>query len=78
MEPLPVGATPSDELMQRLAVHIESLGGAREQLDGWRAELKLRTTGTRAGSYDTYFISPWNGTFRSRLEVILPYGRCKG
>ena len=49
----------------KLAGHVESMGG--DLGSGWTAQLKLRTAGQRAGSYDTYFYAPDGCVYRSKV-----------
>ena len=53
----------------KLAGHVKSLGG--ELGPGWKAELKLRTAGQRAGSYDTYFFAPDGSVYRSKVHSCM-------
>ena len=39
---------------------------------GWTAQLKLRTAGQRAGSYDTYFYAPDGSVYRSKVHAGPP------
>ena len=50
----------------KLAGHVEGMGG--ELGPGWVAQLKLRTAGQRAGSYDTYFYAPDGSVYRSKVR----------
>ncbi|KAG9153569.1 hypothetical protein Leryth_008508 [Lithospermum erythrorhizon] len=36
----------------------------------WRIEVRMRTSGATAGSYDRYYISPSGRKFRSKTEVL--------
>lgn len=42
--------------MEKLAAYVEGVGGCLGE--GWTAKRRLRTSGIRAGAYDTYYISP--------------------
>ena len=42
--------------------------------DKWRVEMKMRTNGGTAGSFDVYYFNPENVRFRSRAEAVRHYG----
>ena len=42
--------------MEKLAAFVQGAGGCLGE--GWSAKRRLRTSGIRAGAYDTYYISP--------------------
>lgn len=42
--------------VEKLGEYVTGAGGSLGQ--GWTARRRLRTTGIRAGAYDTYYVSP--------------------
>ena len=57
--------------LDKLAEYVASAGG--DIGTGWSARRRLRTTGIRAGAYDTYYVSP-DGEVR--VCLCLPPSRC--
>ena len=58
-----------DERIRLLAAYLESRGGTRDMVDGWRARTEIRRGGNSAGQPDKYFFDPSGKRFRSHPEV---------
>ena len=58
-----------DEQIRSLAAYLESRGGTRDMVDGWRANTETRREGRFAGYSDRYFFDPSGKRFRSHPEV---------
>jgi hypothetical protein len=52
--------------VEKLAAFVQGAGGVLGE--GWSAKRRLRTSGIRAGAYDTYYISP-DGEVRNHDET---------
>ena len=58
-----------DEQICSLAAYLESCGGTRDMVDGWRARTEIRRRGDSTGHIDRHFFDRSRKRFRSRLEV---------
>ena len=58
-----------DERIRLLAAYLESRGGTRDMVDGWRARTETRRGGNSAGQLVKYFYDPRGKLFRSHPEV---------
>jgi hypothetical protein len=64
---------PKQSLLDALGDYMVLCGGDPID-DKWRVEMKMRTNGGTAGSYDVYYFNPENVRFRSRAEAVRHYG----
>ena len=62
-------ALDSTEQLRSLAEYLESCGGTRDMVDGWRTTTEQRHGGIYAGYSYTYYFHPSGKRFRSRAEV---------
>ena len=58
-----------DERIRLLAAYLESRGGTRDMVDGWRARIEIRRGGNSAGDSDKYFFDRSGKRFRTHPEV---------
>ena len=64
---------PKRSLLEALGDYMVLCGGDPID-DKWRVEMKMRTNGGTAGSFDVYYFNPENVRFRSRAEAVRHYG----
>ena len=64
---------PKQSLLDALGDYMVLCGGDSVN-DEWRVEMKMRTNGGTAGSYDVYYFNPEGVRFRSRAEAVRHYG----
>ena len=64
---------PKQSLLDALGDYMVLCGGDPID-DKWRVEMKMRTNGGTAGSFDVYYFNPENVRFRSRAEAVRHYG----
>ena len=62
-------AERSSAQLAALAEYLEACGGSASMVDGWYTKTETRSTGSTAGTYDTYFFHPSGKRFRSRAEI---------
>ena len=60
---------PKRSLLEALGDYMVLCGGDPID-DKWRVEMKMRTNGGTAGSFDVYYFNPENVRFRSRAEAV--------
>ena len=60
-----MGSTLQGNEIEKLDEYVAGAGGGLG--DGWTARRRLRTSGIRAGAYDTYYVSP-DGEVRGVVE----------
>ena len=61
--------TGVDEQIRSLAAYLESRGGTRDMVDGWRARIEIRRGGKSAGTRNRCFFDPSGKRFRSHPEI---------
>ncbi|KAL4854865.1 Methyl-CpG-binding domain protein 2 [Chlorella vulgaris] len=70
------GKEKEKELLDHLKAYFIEKGHPLEE--GWRVEVKIRTTGTSLGTTDAYYFSPSDKRFRSRIEIARFLGLVEG
>ncbi|KAJ8609243.1 hypothetical protein CTAYLR_008058 [Chrysophaeum taylorii] len=64
----------SSSKVAALASYLVSCGAPRQNLDGWTASARIRSSGTSKGTVNVYYHAPSGKTYRSRADVARAFG----